>query len=490
MKIFRLSLIALLVLLAHPALALSDFFEIKDIQIRKKPDRDGEGIWIPAIPKENKPAVFVPCVEVKLMARESVRGLKTVMRAHFFDESKKLVSTASRPSDSLHANGDNYAAPVIFPGNTPEKVYFPIPKALEGKTWSVVIVFGDIQETVAKIYPGTSFFGFEFPGKDQALAAAKPGIKRPVILDPVIEQTVKTYNVAHPQITLFLRPPTTVDEMSEVKGVMALCVLAPNIDGIRRRLQSMDPAECEGLLAFADRHKLAILCWGAQTLWRPDASYDELERETARELDRNFDQMADAWDRGVSQFVSKYGLPSKEYLLWGVCASGQWAHRLALRKPDRFLATYIHIPSSFDKPTPDGAKILWLLTTGELDGGYQRAIRWYKDCRSAGYPMIYKPIIGLGHGSSPIATNLGMRFFEYALTLRGQRREVDAHWPEILEKQKQGEAPQPWPAEFRDPEFFGDFLNQKVVPRDQKNRIPEALRVALPNKILSEAWDK
>ncbi len=481
-------LILFVAMLASPAWAASDFFKIEDIRYLAKPPRDGSGIWILGDRKTKKEDVFVPSLEVRLSAAQSIRTQGLTIKAHFFDGQRKLVQTLAAPSPArTQAKSRLYSMPVLLAAEKPDRVFFKLPDELIGKKWNAVVVFGDRHEVTALQYPGDSMFGLVFPEKEFSLKSPAQKVVRKEALDPVVQHVVKTNNPKHPQITLFLRFPNNAKDGSEVDGVLAMCVLADSVEEIRRRLQAGNAAEYGGLFHFADRHRFAILCWGARTIWRPDASYDELERETNIELDRSFDLVAGAWERGILDLNKKYNLPTRNFLLWGVCASAQWAHRLVLRKPDHFLAAYIHIPSSFDQPTPDAAKVLWLLTTGELDGGYQHGVRWYQDCRAAGYPIIYKPIVGLGHAGSPISDNLGMKFFEYALTLRDQRAELDKTWEEFKKSAKER---QPWVASFRQPEFVGDYLNQEVFPYAKKDLVPAGFRVPLPTKTLADAWNK
>ncbi len=415
-----------------------------------------------------------------------------MIKAYFFDAEKKQIGPPLQPAPSFHqkkTRANPFALPVIFHENQPENVFFRIPQSLleKGVKWSTVVVFGDSSEATAKVFPDGLLLGYEFPERQLVSAAPPPRTLRTPVPEPVVEQLVHTRNPKHPKITLFLRFPNGIKETSEVKGVLAICMLANHVSEIRRKLEVKNPADYGGLFQFADQRNFAILCWGAQTLWRPDASYDELERETNKELDKGFDEVAAAWERGVGELHDKYGVPTRDFLLWGICASAQWAHRLVLRKPDHFLAAYIHIPSSFDKPTPDAAKVLWLLTSGELDGGYQHGVRWYADCRAAGYPIIYKAIMNLGHAGSPIADNLGLKFFDYALSLRDQRGEIDKKWTSAAMNTS---LPKPWPEDFRTPAYVGDYLNQDVFPFDKRGIVPEALRVPLPTKPIAEAWNK
>jgi len=472
--------------------ASSDFFQIKNFSFLSKDQKKGIGIWVPGDKKRGIPDAFVPCMEAVLETGGTVRSDGLKMKAYFFDAEKKQVGNPVQPESAFHeekAKNTPFSVPVIFYDRKPESVFFRVPKSLleKGGKWSAVVVFGEADEASVKAFPDNAVIGYEFPERALVAAAPPPRKLRVPVPEPVIEHLVRTLNPKQPKITLFLRFPNGIADASEVKGVLAMCVLANSVGQIRRTLEQKNPSDYGGLFQFADRQKFAILCWGAQTLWRPDASYDELERETNKQLDLGFDEVAAAWEHGVDELHTKYGIPTSNYLLWGICASAQWAHRLVLRKPDHFLAAYIHIPSSFDKPTPDAAKVLWLLTSGELDGGYEHGLRWYADCRAAGYPIIYKAVMNLGHAGSPIADNLGIKFFEYALSLQAEREEIDKKW----KPSATGEPlPKPWPEGFRKPEFVGDYLNQEVFPEEKKAKIPETLRVPLPTKSISEAWNK
>ena len=168
---------------------------------------------------------------------------------------------------------------------------------------------------------------------------------------------------------------------------------------------------------------------------------------------------------------------------------GPGDQRLCLRKPDYFLAVHLHIPSSFDKPPPEAAKVLWCLTTGELEGGYERSKRFLAACQQLGYPIVYKAIVGLGHESSKGATALGFTFFEYALTQRDARAELDRKAQSALHASGKAPAGTPWPEAFREPPFVGDIVNQEVFPREKAERIPVPFRIPLPNPAIAKLWE-
>jgi hypothetical protein len=159
-----------------------------------------------------------------------------------------------------------------------------------------------------------------------------------------------------------------------------------------------------------------------------------------------------------------------------------------LRTPDYFLAVHVHIPSSFDKPTAEAARVLWCLTTGENESGYERSLRFLTECRGMGHPILYRAVPGLGHRSHPVTDRLGTLFFDYALGLREERRECDESAAGGIRK---GQPPHPWPVSFREPEFVGDVVNQQTFRAGKDAEwVPEAFRTDIPTKALAEAWKK
>lgn len=486
-------LLILLLLFPNAAIFADDFFEIRRVRAFQSPPKSENGVWDETREKGQLKRTFRPCLEVELKTAEQTRADKTFLKVHFLSEGGVILKTVTKPSVGERGDApkkNRYATPVLFPKDQWEFIYFTIPEDLLGKKWKAVAVFGDKAGASAMSYPNASLFSVNYPEKSLVEGKGGNDVERHAAMDPVIEHVVKTGNPDQPQITLFVRPPDGITDASQIKGVLAACVLANNPGDIKRQLQSRNPSEeVNGLMRFADKHKLAILCWGSQTLWNPGANYDELQLRKARELDRAFDQVARGWERGVRELHEKYGIPERNFFLWGICASAQWAHRLAMRKPDYFLAAYIHLPSSFDKPTPEAAKILWMLTAGELDGGYDRSGQFYQSCREAGYSMVYKPIAGLGHAGSPIADMLGLKFFEFAMGVKEQRQTLDEKLA-IVELGQKVKISGPWLEQFKNPPFYGDFLNQQVFPAEKVEMIPAAFRVPLPTKEIAEAWNQ
>lgn len=490
-------LLALFITIAIEVPAVhGDFFKIESVKFQERQPKDTVGVWKEAKPSDgDRNATFCPSIEVKVRTAENIRSKDLFAKAYFYNEKRELIAKAVQPSKA----GQRFARyrfelPVLFKGNEPARLFFEVPGEVRKEKWTAVIVFGDRHEVEAACYPKKEdYLLLDFPEKK--LAFDKTGKKptRNAAMDPLIEYVVHTRSQAQPKITLFLRPPSGVTDAKEVKGVLAISMLAGNIEIIKRALQQKEmTGDYSGLLSFANRHKLAVLIWGSNRLWDPSKNYDQMTREAAAHMDQTFDVVADAWERGVKELSETYGIPDRDFLLWGACGSAQWAQRLCLRKPDYFLAVNIIIPGSFDKPTPEAAKVLWCLTTGELYGGYERSNRFVRECRDLGYPMVYKAIPGMGHDIHPLAKELGFKFFEFALEQKSLRDQYDAE----LEQKKPGTASasskksaEPWIECFRNPPYYGDMINQEIFPAKQVENIPPGFRVALPTKELAKLWN-
>ena len=210
-------------------------------------------------------------------------------------------------------------------------------------------------------------------------------------------------------------------------------------------------------------------------------------------MDETFDDVSKAWAKGVEKLSQKYGMPDKDFLLWGVCGAGQYAARLALRQPQYFLAIHVHMPGSFDKPTPEANRVLWCLTTGELESGYQRSLRFLSACQELGYPIVYKAIVGLGHADHPLAQKLGLEFFEYAMSLREEKSMFETDMNNNLSSIKKEWKANPyrsWPESFRNPAFVGDVVNQEIFRFERAEMVPKKFLIMLPTRELANTWSE
>lgn len=494
----KLPFIFLIFLVSPACLWAKDFFEVENIKRIRKEPKDKIGVWAWETNANNRPTItgFRDCIEVTISVKENIPSKGIIAKAYFFDDSGTLLEKVQTPALSgSKTTRPHFAMPVFFNKDIKERIFFAIPESIKNQRWTVLVVFGDQHEVVASTYPrGMSYTRLDFPEKSLLNNPGRKNVKRKKVLDKVVEHVVKTKNTKHPQITLFLRPPAGVEDWSEVQGVLALVVLAPGVEHIRRRMQSVEiDGDEAGTFAFANKHKLAILAWGARRVWDPRRNYDDYDRKEAREMERDFDDVADAWERGIEYFHKEYDLPVNNFLIRGSSGAAQWAKRLCLRKPDYFLAIFVHVPSSFDRPTLEASKVLWCVTTGELESGYERSLRFFKECRSLGYPILYKAIPGLGHAAHPHASALGNAFFEYAISFKKEREKYDRQTTSTSSQmtpynQMEEKNLEPWPKAFATPLFYGDIVNQEVFPAKEVDMIPAEFRVGIPTKKLADIW--
>jgi len=476
---------------------VKNFFKISSVRVLTKEPKDTIGVWKITYDKDSRPEKyeFQKCLEVEVNVTENIRSERLIAKAYFFNDDDKLVSESKTPSTAgKRTDRSHYAMPVIFKSDKPTSLFFEIPTNLRQNQWTSVIVFGDKFEAQSITYPITkSDFLLKYPEKDLVYDRSSRSTIRLPAMDPLIEYVVKTNNPKTPQLTLFLRPPTGASDASEIKGVIAISLLAGSVADIKRELQKDEiSGDYNGLFGFANRHKLAILAWGStSSLWRR-ANYDKISAAESREVSKSFKIVANAWERGVLELGHKYGIPTKNFLLWGQCGSAHWAHALCLYKPEYFLAIDVHIPGYFEKPTPEAAKVLWCITTGELYSAHENSLRFVADCKKLGYPIIYKAIIGLGHAGHPDATAMGFRFFEFALSLKELRDEYDKKMSSAIDYAQisKSEKPMPWPEIFKNPPFYGDIVNQEMYPAEQVDMIPESYRIPIPTKEIADIWEE
>lgn len=438
---------------------------------------------------------FVPYLEVRVSARKSILSDSLVARVYFYDQYKQLITSIQQPTAADRGKKQLEAWSPVFRS---ESIFFIVPDQVQqASDWLAVVIFGDVNGVTAQLYPGSDELSeYDYPGKVPSKNMASTTVEHESVRKPIISHAVLTNNKDDPKITFFMRQPLNTIKASEAQGVLCFCLLGGTVNDVVLQLQGVKGRkELGAVLKFADDHKLIVLCWGSHNggLWDPSRSWYQQTRKDAVKSDKAFDQVAAAWSNGVQYFIKKCGIPKNNYLLWGISGSAQYACRLALRKPEYFLAVHVHIPSSFDKPTPKASKILWCLTTGNLESGYQRSLLFYTQCRTLGYPMIYKAVAGLGHGSSPISDDLGLKFFEYALSVRNQRLTYDASpnnpLTQIQLAQTDGTPIQPWLDSFCKPAYVGDAVNQGMFPYEQQDMVPVGLRVPLPTKEIADAWN-
>lgn len=290
----------------------------------------------------------------------------------------------------------------------------------------------------------------------------------------VIEHPVRTKVPGVPQFTLLLRPV----EQGETKGVVCMSVLGSSVEDVRQRIGGGEDQVYRHLSDWADANNYAVVAWGARSLWDASRNWDELGKRQFRSQDAAFDAMAKCWDRGMQELAREHSLPTSGYLMHGVSAAGQFALRLAMRRPERFLAVHAHIPSSFDLPVASGKGVLWCLTTGENEAGYRRSRSFFTAALAQGYPLIYKAYPGIAHSGSKLADELGLACFRYAV---GERNKV-------LEASG-GKSDRPdWKRIFAESPYVADVVNQLVARRENERRLPREFRMRIPCGELVNAW--
>lgn len=303
---------------------------------------------------------------------------------------------------------------------------------------------------------------------------ASPESPRSVV---AIEKVVKTKVRGYERLTMFLRPA----KEGAGNGVLCLCLLGDSPLDIRRRLETTEKDGRQRLmLGYADDRNLAVVAWGSHTLWDPHHNWDELPREKAKKIASDFDLVASAWCRGMDEFADEFGIARDGYLILGTSGPAQYVQRLVLRRPERFLAAHIHVASSYDVPVKEGASVLWCVTSGENDPGYERSKRFFVAARDRGYPIIYKAYPGLGHEGSASVTSLGMICFEFAIWERNQMRRASGGKKSVPD----------WPRIFSESPRVADIYNQEIRLKSESADIPSSLRMPIPSGDICDIWLK
>lgn len=455
-------------------------FTIDNIRIPNQASIGSEGVTTTTSLKSQ--------IEVTVRVSQDAQSKNLVAKAYFFDAGGRLIQTLTHPSVAQNPRSNSGKSPIwpnIVSANASQSIYFSIPANLP-ESWCVVVVFGNANGVVAASVPDGQEQILAYPERDLVTKTQfSPDVELTDAAPtaPLIEQKVDSDNPRYPAFTLLMHLPHGVTDPRDVTGVLAVCLVADSADQIRDHLNAIKPAgDPNPYFAFAESHKMAVVAWGARWVWNSYANFDELDKDQIHSWDDNFQSLADAWDRGISLLVHNYGIPDHDYLMYGLCAGGEWVHRLALHKPDRFLAVQMHISTSYDAPTPEASHIMWLLTTGELDGGADRARRFYAAARDLNYPIIFKAFMGLGHGDAPAVDQLGIRFFEYALAEKAKRDATNAG--DITKSQATDLSG------FEAAPYYGDLMNQNMFAAQDKDMIPASFLVPLPSKEIADAWNK
>jgi pimeloyl-ACP methyl ester carboxylesterase len=263
-----------------------------------------------------------------------------------------------------------------------------------------------------------------------------------------------------------------------VRGVLAICNYADAPHAARNALEEGKPGSILPLIRFADDNNLAMISWTNIRGYSTSVSGDELSDKEYKEYDRAFGERVREWRRGFERMADRFHLPKTNVLLYGHSGGGQVAHRLAMRVPEYFFAIHIHINSSYDIPTAEGKRVLWLVTTGTREYGYPAAQRFYRDALGKGYHMIFRAEENLGHHGSPATTSLGLAFFEFCMKFIPDAQ--DPNWQK---------PPEDVFYFMRYPTHIGDYFNHIAFPREQaKGNVERQWMVALPTREIAEKW--
>ncbi len=304
-------------------------------------------------------------------------------------------------------------------------------------------------------------------------AAAKQTPTRPI---EIVQRRAATRVDGQSEIAFVLRLP----EQRPVNGVLAFCTWETS----QERLDGQVRNPGHRLVQFADKHNLALLTWTTATLWQTGRSHQDLQTYDANRMSREFDLVAHAWDRAVNAMSREYELPPQDWLLYGFSRGAHWSHRLALRKPERFLAVHIHVANSYDRPTTGGRELLWLVTTGGRDRGFRSALRFYQECRAQDYGILLRSTPSLGHSENRESNRIGLAFFEYAMKKKAER--------EIQRTQRGTRLTardlRVWNDQFLEPAFIADVHSQLVFSAERGGFLPENQQVRLPSEELARAW--
>lgn len=309
---------------------------------------------------------------------------------------------------------------------------------------------------------------------------------RPVVPLPKIEKSVvKTGVEEQPELNLFVRiPGTNSGETAGVRGVLCFCTWQQEDTSLLNRLKKPD----DPLVTFADRNRLAVITWNTAALLPPGTPVQGLDEVAERELNAKFDRIGKAWLEGVKKVCRTYKLPDRDFLIHGISRGSSYVHRLVLRYPESFLAAHTHIASHYDPPHAKASNVLWLLTTGEIDGGYGATREFYKKAQELNCPVLFKAGPSLGHAMRDDIEGLSLEFFDYALMLQRQAAEWRANPPKDRGDTSKLTAADLFRERMSYAAWFGDFINHEVYPKNEGEWIPESQRILLPTEALANAW--
>ena len=510
-------------------------FNIEESHVHDDPTDLQEGIQAVV----NGHNAFVPQIEVVVKTSKDFHSKNLFARAYFFDESNQKLQAYTEPSAVLHGVDDGvhsdtvavhgnayaYIWPTIVPQAQRQTIYFPLPDKLP-HGWKVVTVFGTSKGAVSAVYPEGNEKDFNYPERelvektaldpDQDIADTEPlptaspaDLQKPPTMaasspddagpppllssdgHKIISLDKRNDAPGLPVMTFYIRYPKGLSPKDKVQGVFAYVTYLTEKKNLEAWVKR--PSSDDANFQFADQHKLVIVTWTTATMYSISNSFTDTDDPNEdRDPGNSMEQCFRTWKMGMDQLCRDYNLPENGYLIYGYSRGAQWAHRIVLRSPEKFLAVHIHINSSYAEPTPEASHCLWLLTTGELEHGSAASRIFFHKAQALNYPILLRIYPGKGHEVFPEEVTLGLKFFEYALKLRDQQlkavaaKQVDSvsvdaeNQPFVLDDSLLGG--------FRNPPYYGDMLNGDVYPATQVSMLPESQRVGTPNLDIAKVW--
>lgn len=107
-------------------------------------------------------------IKVEVISAKAVSVADAHVSAYLYDADKKLLKTYDRPPTSpcdFPRGVAPRSLPIMYEAGEPRVFHFPAEKSTELPWESIVVIFGDDDTVVAKVYPSGNPRDFEFPEK-------------------------------------------------------------------------------------------------------------------------------------------------------------------------------------------------------------------------------------------------------------------------------------------------------------------------------------
>lgn len=266
------------------------------------------------------------------------------------------------------------------------------------------------------------------------------------------------------------------ENRSAVRGLIAYC---PGYNSEEELVNEMKKrAGYYHLLELADKYNMAVVSWTNFAIYDNSKNFDEISKEEQGKLSKNMDARVSEWERGFRRILNNWNIPMGDAMIYGVSGGAQTAHRIVMRKPQYFSGIYIHVNSSYDAPTKAASKVLWFISTGELEYGYRSAERFYLAAIDNGYCAIFKAVENLGHSTNDQTKNMSTSFFEYLIHFIPDGTDPKWKAPPVDKFEM-----------MRYPAYIGDYLNHLAYPLEKGQKLVQKKHmVALPTKPIAQAW--